>query len=98
LGRIPKNTSDWDRVIQIDNPGAFSPLVVGIAQALLWPLVRLFFRPRLEGVVKLPKNGHTLLVVNHSAGAGIAEITCIIVICLRQAVPVRHLAFFALPQ
>ena len=98
MGRIHMNTSDWERVIQIDKPGAFSPLVVRIAHALLWPLLRLFFRPRLEGVASLPKNGPYLLVANHSAGAGIAEIMCIIMLYLRQLGTDRPLALFALPQ
>ena len=96
--RIPKNTSEWDRGIKVDNPGAFSPPFVRIANALLWPLVRVFFRPRLEGVENLPKDGPYLLVANHSAGAGIAEIMCIIALYLRQVGPDRPLAGFALPQ
>jgi 1-acyl-sn-glycerol-3-phosphate acyltransferase len=90
--------SEWERVIEVDNPSAFSPLVVRIAHALFWPLVRLLFRPCLEDVENLPKDGPYLLVANHSAGAGIAEIMCITVLYLRQVGPDRPLALFALPQ
>jgi len=98
LCRIPKNTSERKTIGEVDNPGAFSPLVVRIAHALLWPLVRLLFRPCLEGVENLPKDGPYLMVANHSAGAGVAEIICIIVLYLRHVGPDRPLALFALPQ
>jgi len=98
MSLIPKNTADWARGIEIDHPGAFSPLIVRIANAVLWPLVRVLFRPRLEGVENLPKTGPYLLVANHSAGAGIAEILCFIALYLRQVGPHRPLAGFALPQ
>lgn len=95
---IPRGTSEWARGIEVDNPGVFSPLLVRIANRLLWPLVRVLFRPRLEGVQNLPKDCPYLLVANHSAGAGIAEIMCIIALYLRHVGPTRPLAIFALPQ
>jgi len=95
---IPKNTSEWARGIEVDNPGAFSPLFVRVANGLLWPLVRVFFRPRLEGIENLPKDAPYLLVANHSAGAGIAEFMCIIALYLRQVGPDRPMAGFMLPQ
>ena len=98
MSLIPKSTSDWARGIKVDQPGVFSPLVVRIANAVLWPLVRVLFRPRLQGVENLPKDAPYLLVANHSAGAGIAEIMCIIALYLRQVGPHRPLAGFALPQ
>lgn len=98
MSLIPKSTSDWARGIEVGQPGVFSPLVVGIVNAVLWPLVRVLFRPRLQGVENLPKDGPYLLVANHSAGAGIAEIMCIIALYLRQVGPHRPLAGFALPQ
>jgi len=98
MNRIPRSTSEWARGIEVDNPGTISPLLVRIANRFLWPLVRVLFRPRLEGVSNLPLDRPYLLVANHSAGAGIAEIMCIIALYLRQGGPTRPLAGFALPQ
>jgi len=95
---IPRNTSEWARGIKIENPGAFSPLLVRIANRVLWPLVRMLFRPQLKGVENLPRDRPYLLVANHSAGAGIAEIMCIIALYLRHVGPTKPLAGFALPQ
>jgi 1-acyl-sn-glycerol-3-phosphate acyltransferase len=96
--RLSRTTKDWARGIEVDNPGMFSPVVVRIANILLWPLVRLLFRPRLRGVENLPRGEPFLLVANHSAGAGIAEIMCFIALYLRHVGPDRPLAGFALPQ
>ncbi len=98
MGRLTRTTADWASGIKVDSPGSFSPVVVRIANALLWPLVRVCFRPRLQGAEKLPENGPYLLVANHSAGAGIAEIMCFIALYLRQVGADRPLAGFALPQ
>ena len=45
----------------------------------LWvrPVVRLLFRPEVHGVENLPARGPYMLVANHSAGMGLAEIACI---------------------
>lgn len=98
MKRLLPTTADWARGIEVENPGAFSPRVVRIANAVLWPLVRLLFRPILRGVENLPRDKPFLLVANHSAGAGIAEIMCFIALYLRQVGPDRPLAGFALPQ
>lgn len=96
--RLSRTTKDWARGIEVDSPGTFSPVVVRIANAVLWPLVWLLFRPRLRGAENLPGDKPFLLVANHSAGAGIAEIMCFIALYLRQVGPDRPLAGFALPQ
>lgn len=98
MRRIPQSTSEWALGIEVENPGAFSPFFVRTANRLLWPLVCVLFRPRLEGVQNLPQDRPYLLVANHSAGAGIAEIMCIIALYLRHVGPSRPLAVFALPQ
>ena len=45
----------------------------------LWvrPVVRLLFRPEVHGVENLPAEGPYMLVANHSAGMGLAEIASI---------------------
>lgn len=96
--RLPGTTADWARGITVGNPGAFSPAVVRLANILLWPLVWLLFRPRLQGEENLPRGEPFLLVANHSAGAGIAEIMCFIALYFRQVGADRPLAGFALPQ
>ena len=98
MKRILPSTADWARGVDVSNPGVFAPRIVSMANAVLWPLVRLLFRPSLQGVENLPRDKPFLLVANHSAGAGIAEIMCFIALYLRQVGADRPLAGFALPQ
>jgi len=66
------------------------------AQRWLWPVVRLLHRPTLHGAQHLPA-GPFLLVANHSAGLGAAEILSFAVLYLEDVGPGRPLAGFALP-
>lgn len=61
----------------------------------LGPLVRLLFRPRIEGIEHLP-DGPFLLVANHSAGMGAAEIASFAWLWIARLGD-RPLAGFALP-
>jgi 1-acyl-sn-glycerol-3-phosphate acyltransferase len=65
------------------------------AQALA-PLVRRLFRARLVGLERLPE-GPFLLVANHSAGIGLAELVSFAALYLAQRGPERPLAGFAHP-
>lgn len=87
----------WARGIEVENPGRISPRMAELVLRYLLPIVRLFHRPTLEGVENLPKTGAFLLVANHSAGMGIAEILCILALYVRDIGPDRPLAAFALP-
>lgn len=96
--RLGRSTADWAKGIEVDHPGVIAPWVVRVANGILYPLVRLLFRARLRGVEHLPGDRPFLLVANHSAGAGMAEIISFIALYLRHAGPQRRLAGFALPQ
>lgn len=96
--RLGRNTTDWAKNIRIDQPGVIAPWVARVSNSVLYPVVQLLFRARLRGIEHLPKDKPFLLVANHSAGAGIAEIMCFIALYLRHAGSQRRLAGFALPQ
>ena len=57
-------------------PGVPSPTALLMLRRVVLPLVRLCFRPTLEGTQHLPKDRPYLLVSNHNAGLGLAEILC----------------------
>ncbi len=57
------------------NVGKASPFMRGLLRSVLGGLVRLAFRPRVEGWENLPHDRPYLLVANHSGGGG-AEIFC----------------------
>ncbi|MBI4818554.1 MAG: 1-acyl-sn-glycerol-3-phosphate acyltransferase [Deltaproteobacteria bacterium] len=54
--------------------GRLSPEAQQLLRHVIWPIVRLCHRPVLEGAENLPEQGPYLLVANHSAGLGVAEI------------------------
>lgn len=95
---LGRNTADWAKNIRIDQPGVIAPWVARVSNSVLYPVVRLLFRARLRGIEQLPNDKPFLLVANHSAGAGIAEIMSFIALYLRHAGSQRRLAGFALPQ
>jgi 1-acyl-sn-glycerol-3-phosphate acyltransferase len=67
--------------------------------ALRWiirPWVKLAFRPRLVGVENLPREGPFVLVANHGAGFGVADILSFAVLW-REQLGDRPLAGFAHP-
>ena len=75
-------TEKWKRESDLGNPGRMDPSAVRRWRRYVAPLVRLAFRPRLEGADNLPE-GPYLLVSNHS-GMGLAEIVSIIACWLRR--------------
>jgi 1-acyl-sn-glycerol-3-phosphate acyltransferase len=86
----------WAEGVRIDNPGRPAPGFVRLVRRVLDPIVQLCHRPTLVGVGSLPE-GPFLLVANHSAGLGLAEINTFIVMYLRHVGPDRPLAGFAHP-
>lgn len=100
MPKIPflSSTEQYSHGIAVEHPGRFSPLFVRLVRVLIWPWVRVCFRPRLDGVEHLPPQGPYLLVANHSAGMGFAEITSFMALYLRQVGPGTPMAGFALPQ
>jgi 1-acyl-sn-glycerol-3-phosphate acyltransferase len=70
-------------------PGTTDPRAVARWRRYVAPLVRLAFRPRLEGIENLPRDRPFLLVANHS-GLGLAEILALVVCLLdRIGTPIR---------
>lgn len=87
----------WAKGIVVGNSGRPTPGMVRFARRYLRPLVRVCHRPTLEGIEHLPTRGPFLLVANHSAGLGIAEILSFMVMYLAKVGPERPLAGFAHP-
>lgn len=81
----------------VAKPGRMSPRVLRLVPRLVRPVVRLVFRPSLHGTENLPDQGPYLLVANHSAGMGIAEIFSFLALYLERFGESRPLAGFALP-
>lgn len=61
------------------------------------PVVSIAFRPRIEGIEHLPQGRPFLLVANHSAGMGMAEIASFACLYLQKVGVHRPLAGFAHP-
>lgn len=86
----------WAEGIEVEDPGRVSPALGRALERFLWPVVRACHRPTLEGKELLPE-GPFLLVANHSAGLGIAELATFAALYHRELGPERPLAGFALP-
>jgi 1-acyl-sn-glycerol-3-phosphate acyltransferase len=71
--------------------------LVRLVRRYLAPVVDACHRPTLAGVEHLPASGPFLLVANHSAGLGVAEIMSILVLYLRHVGEHRPLAAFTHP-
>jgi 1-acyl-sn-glycerol-3-phosphate acyltransferase len=91
------NPGRFAKGVVVENPGRAAPWAVEIVRRWVEPLVRLCHRPTLAGVEHLPKEGPFLLVANHSAGLGLAEILSFAALYLREVGPGRPLAGFAHP-
>lgn len=74
--------------------GQVSPQAAAFAQRVLLPLVQVLWRPTLNGLENLPL-GPFLLVANHSAGIGLAELLSFGALYVVQAGPDRPLAGYA---
>lgn len=91
------NAGRWAAGIVIANPGQVTPAFAQWVQRRAWPVLRVLHRPSLCGTENLPAQGPFLLVANHSAGIGAAEIECFIALYLQKVGAQRPLAGFALP-
>ncbi len=78
-------------------PGRVSPSLVAFARRVVLPVVRVAFRPTLTGLEHLPREGPFLLVGNHSAGLGLAELASFAALYLDRFGAARPLAGFAHP-
>ena len=91
------NVARWARGVVIAAPGRPTPAIVRQVRRWLAPVVHLSHRPTLDGLEHLPSDGPFLLVANHSAGLGIAELLSFLVLYLHHVGPARPLAAFAHP-
>lgn len=87
----------WAEGITVENPGQVSPEFAQWVKRWAWPVLRAMHRPSLCGTENLPAQGPFLLVANHSAAIGAAEIECFIALYLQKVGAQRPLAGFALP-
>lgn len=87
----------WANGVEVAQPGRVSPRFVALIDRWLLPAVRILWRPTLTGTENLPFDRPFLLVANHSAGMGVAEIHSFVALYLAQVGPDRPLAGFALP-
>lgn len=76
-------------------PGQLSPAALAVLQRGIAPVLRWLFRPTATGWEHLPKNGPYLLVANHSAGLGLAELASLAVLWVCRPGEVQPLAGFA---
>ncbi len=79
----------------VPNPGHVSPWARRFILKRLMPVVRVLFRPTISGLEHLPADRPFLLVANHSAGMGLAEIFSFVSLYARDVPPERPLAGFA---
>lgn len=91
------NQGRFAQDVVIAHPGRVSPRLVAWSRRFLTPLLRMLHRPTLEGLEHLPTSGPFLLVANHSAGLGVAEIFCFAERFMAHFGTTRPLAGFALP-
>lgn len=94
---FPSGSGHFGKGVAVDHAGRFAPWLVSLARRLVLPLVRLLYRASLKGTENLPKDRPYLLVSNHNAGLGIAELGSFYALYLTQVGPERPLAGYALP-
>ena len=86
----------WAEGVEVADPGRVSPPFAAAIRRFVLPLVRVLWRPTLTGTENLP-NGPFVLVANHSAGMGVAEIHSFLALYLERFGATRPLAGVALP-
>jgi 1-acyl-sn-glycerol-3-phosphate acyltransferase len=88
--------ASWKNEIALGEPGRIAPESARRWLCYVAPIVRVAFRPRLEGVENLPRRGPFLLVANHS-GLGNAELASLVVSFLERLGPERPIAAMVHP-
>lgn len=83
--------------VSLDRAGTPSASVVWFVRTIVRPLWRIAFRPTTEGLENLPSEGAFVLVANHGAGFGAADILSFAIAWLDRFGTSRPLAGFAHP-
>lgn len=91
------NAGRFAQHVVVERPGEITPRAAWLIQRLLWPVLRVCFRPTLSGLENLPTSGPYLLVANHSAGVGLAELLSFAGLWVTQRGSSHRIAGFALP-
>jgi 1-acyl-sn-glycerol-3-phosphate acyltransferase len=86
-----------DEVARPERAGVPAPWVESVMRRVGMPIAKLGFRPTLEGLDELPTDRPFLLVANHNAGMGLAEILSFVTLYLQRFGTARPLAGFAHP-
>lgn len=94
VGRLDELVRD----VSLSHAGRPAAWAVRVVVRWVWPVVRTMYRPTIRGLEHLPQRGAYLLVANHSAGLGLAELSCFAALYLREVGPERPLAGFAHPR
>ena len=94
VGRLDELVRD----VALSHAGRPAPWAVRVVVRWVWPVVRTLYRPTIRGLEQLPVGKPYLLVANHSAGLGLAELCCFAALYLREVGPARPLAGFAHPR
>jgi 1-acyl-sn-glycerol-3-phosphate acyltransferase len=81
----------------LEAPGRAAPAVVALLRRFVAPLMRVLHRSELHGVASLPRDGAYLLVANHSAGIGLAELCCFAALWVGKRGEPRPIAGYAHP-
>ncbi len=92
-----RGRNHWNDRVEVSHPGRPTPGFVRCFLRYVAPLVRLCHRPTMTGIEHLPTSGPYLLIANHSAGVGMAEISSFATIYLEQVGADRPLAAFVHP-
>jgi 1-acyl-sn-glycerol-3-phosphate acyltransferase len=85
----------WTQHAPVAHPGVVTPLARALLVRVLYPIVRVLHRARLEGVEHLPEGTGFLLVGNHPPSLGVAEFGALMALYARRAGAQRPLAGYA---
>lgn len=87
----------WLDALDWSTTGRPSDAAMWVARALLAPWTRVAFQPTMEGLEHIPRDRPFLLVANHSAGIGLAELASFAALWTRHTAREVPLAGFAHP-
>jgi 1-acyl-sn-glycerol-3-phosphate acyltransferase len=87
----------WLNDVKMTTAGRRTAGAKRFAERVIWPWVRVAYRPELTGLEHLPRDRPFLLVANHSAGIGLAELSSFAALWVRAGLDDVPLTGFAHP-